>query len=32
MSVWESIAALRAYVYSGAHLEVYKQRRDWFWT
>ena len=30
MSVWESIEALRAYVYSGAHLEVYKQRRDWF--
>ena len=30
MSVWESIPALRAYVYSGAHLEVYKQRRDWF--
>ena len=30
MSVWESIEALRAYTYSGAHLEVYKQRRDWF--
>jgi hypothetical protein len=30
MSVWESIEALRAYVYSGAHLEVFKQRRDWF--
>ncbi len=30
MSVWESIEALRAYAYSGAHLEVFKQRRDWF--
>ncbi len=30
LSVWESIEALRAYVYSGAHLEVFKQRRDWF--
>ncbi|MEO5819988.1 MAG: DUF3291 domain-containing protein [Vicinamibacteraceae bacterium] len=30
MSVWESVEALRAYTYSGAHLEVYKQRREWF--
>jgi heme-degrading monooxygenase HmoA len=30
MSVWESIEALRAFTYSGAHLEVYKQRREWF--
>jgi hypothetical protein len=30
MSVWQSIEALRDYVYSGAHLEVFKQRRDWF--
>ena len=30
MSVWASIEALRAYVYSGAHLEVFKQRREWF--
>jgi hypothetical protein len=30
MSVWASIEALRAYVYSGAHLELFKQRRDWF--
>ena len=29
MSVWASIEALRAFTYSGAHLEVYKQRRDW---
>jgi heme-degrading monooxygenase HmoA len=30
MSVWESIEALRAYVYNSAHAEVLKQRRDWF--
>ena len=30
MSVWVSIEALRAFTYSGAHLEVYKQRRQWF--
>jgi hypothetical protein len=30
MSVWESIEALRAFTYSGAHLEVFKQRRAWF--
>ena len=30
MSVWVSIEALRAFAYSGAHLEVFKQRREWF--
>jgi hypothetical protein len=30
LSVWTSIEALRAFTYSGAHLEVYKQRREWF--
>jgi heme-degrading monooxygenase HmoA len=30
MSVWESIEALRAYVYNSAHAEILKQRRDWF--
>jgi heme-degrading monooxygenase HmoA len=30
MSVWESIDALRAYVYNSAHAEILKQRRDWF--
>ena len=30
MGVWTSIEALRAFTYSGAHLEVFKQRRDWF--
>jgi heme-degrading monooxygenase HmoA len=30
MSVWESLEALRAYTYSGPHLEVFKQRREWF--
>lgn len=30
MSVWETLEALRAYTYSGPHLEVFKQRRDWF--
>ena len=30
LSVWDSIEALRAFAYAGAHLEVFKQRRDWF--
>jgi heme-degrading monooxygenase HmoA len=30
MSVWESLEALRAYVYSSAHAEVMRGRRDWF--
>ena len=30
LSVWVSIEALRAFTYSGAHLEVFKQRREWF--
>jgi heme-degrading monooxygenase HmoA len=30
MSVWESIEALRAYVYNSAHAGILKQRRDWF--
>jgi len=30
MSVWESLEHLRAYVYSSAHAEVLRQRRDWF--
>ena len=31
MSVWESIEALRAFVYSTpAHLTVMKRRREWF--
>ena len=30
MSVWETIDQLRAYVYSSAHAELLKQRRDWF--
>ena len=30
LSVWTSIEALRAFVYAGAHLEVFKGRRDWF--
>jgi hypothetical protein len=30
MSVWTSIEALRAFTYAGAHLEVFKRRRDWF--
>ena len=30
LSVWESIEALRAFTYSGRHLDVFKQRRDWF--
>lgn len=30
MSVWESLEALRAFTYSGAHLEFIKRRREWF--
>jgi hypothetical protein len=31
MSVWESLEALRAFVYSGrTHLGVMRRRRDWF--
>jgi hypothetical protein len=30
LSVWESIEALRAYAYSGAHLEIFKQRWSFF--
>jgi uncharacterized protein DUF3291 len=30
MSVWSSIEALRAFTYSSAHVEVLRQRREWF--
>jgi hypothetical protein len=30
MSVWASVEALAAYVYSGTHREVLRQRRQWF--
>lgn len=30
MSVWETIEALKEYVYRGGHAEVLRQRRDWF--
>lgn len=30
MSVWESVEALRAYVYDPAHAAVLRRRRDWF--
>ena len=30
MSVWESLEALRDYVYRSRHAEVLRQRRDWF--
>jgi hypothetical protein len=29
-SVWESVEALRAYVYQSAHAEIMRQRRQWF--
>lgn len=29
-SVWESPEALHAYVYSGGHLEVFRERTRWF--
>jgi hypothetical protein len=30
MSVWESLESLRAFSYSGAHLEVLRERQRWF--
>jgi hypothetical protein len=30
MSVWESVEALAAFVYSGPHVAVLRQRRQWF--
>jgi hypothetical protein len=30
MSVWESFEALKGYVYSGEHLEVLKDKKNWF--
>lgn len=30
MSVWESIEALRAFVYTSAHTGVMRRRREWF--
>ncbi len=30
MSVWESVEALRDYVYGSAHVEVLRKRQDWF--
>ncbi len=30
MSVWESFEALKEFVYSPKHLEVMRQRRNWF--
>jgi hypothetical protein len=30
LSVWETVDALKAYVYKTAHAELLRQRRDWF--
>ena len=30
MSVWESVESLKDYVYYTAHVELLKERRDWF--
>lgn len=30
MSVWESVEALRDFVYASKHLDVFKQRGQWF--
>jgi hypothetical protein len=30
MSVWESVEALAAFVYSGRHVAVLRRRREWF--
>ena len=31
MSVWESIDALKNFMYSGLHRDIMKQRREWFY-
>jgi hypothetical protein len=30
MSVWESVEALRRFTYESSHLNVFRQRREWF--
>ncbi len=30
LSVWESVEALRSYVYDAGHLAVLRRRREWF--
>jgi len=30
MSVWQSLQALRDYAYAGRHLDVLRDRREWF--
>lgn len=30
LSVWESVDALRAFVYQSAHVEIMKRRKEWF--
>ncbi len=30
MSVWESVDALKAFAYSGRHLDVLRQKKEWF--
>ena len=30
LTLWESVESLRAFAYKGEHLEVFKQRRQWF--
>ena len=30
MPVWRDIASLNAYVYSSAHVEIMRRRREWF--
>lgn len=30
MSVWETVEDLRKYVYQGVHVELLRQRNDWF--
>jgi hypothetical protein len=30
MSVWQDVESLNSYVYSSAHVEVMRRRREWF--
>ena len=30
MSIWETVEALKAFTYTGSHVQVFRKRADWF--
>lgn len=30
LTVWQSVASLKEFIYKGTHANVFRQRRDWF--